>query len=159
MTGRAFTRSPGDDPGLWRDEAERRRHHTFVPVDLTLFDAPIDRNVLRYDPALTHLEMLVQPQLANPLRVTHDEYTHLERYLPVAPDVDDSARAVVASTYRDLSWTVDDVHARQPGWDLTCTAPGGHVMHIAARTAVNDRPTALLTQATCSRKSYEPETR
>ncbi|MCW6003775.1 EVE domain-containing protein [Micromonospora sp. CPCC 205371] len=159
VTGRTFTRSPGDDPGLWRDETERRRHHTFVPLDLTLFDAPIDRNMLRYDPALTNLEVLIQPQIANPLRVTHNEYTRLEQYFPVVPAVDDSARAVVARTYRDLGWTVEDVHARQPGWDLTCTGPGGHVIHLATRTAVNNRPTALLTQADADAAARDPNWR
>jgi hypothetical protein len=159
VTGRPLTRNPDDGAGLWLDEAERRRHNTFVPVDITLFDTPVDREVIRYDAALTNLEVLVQPQMANPLWVTRDEWACLERYLPVVPDADDNARAVVASTYRELGWTVDDRHAGHQGWDLACTAPSGHVVRIATRTASDDRPTALLTRADVDAAARDPHWR
>ncbi len=67
VTGGTFVQKPGPNPGLWLDEAERRRHKTFVPVDIALFEVPIDREVLRYNTDLSNLEVLVQPQMANPL--------------------------------------------------------------------------------------------
>ncbi|GAB3855752.1 hypothetical protein GCM10029963_51010 [Micromonospora andamanensis] len=159
VTGRTFIQDPDGDPGLWLDEARRRRYNTFVPVDIALFEVPIDREALRFDTALTNLEVLVQPKMANPLWVTCDEYARLERYLPVVPDTDDSARAVVACAYRDLGWIVDDVHARQPGWDLSCSAPGGQVLHIATRTAPGDRPRVLLTRADVDSAAHDPDWR
>lgn len=159
VAGRIFTQSPGHDPGFWLDEAERQRQTTFVPVDIALFDAPVDRDALRCDARLPNLEILRQPKMSNPLWVTRDEYARLERYLPVVAGPDDSARAIVASAYHDLGWQVDDVHTRWPGLDLVCTAPNGHVLHLATRAAPNDRPTALLTRADIDAAGRDPHWR
>jgi hypothetical protein len=130
-----------------------------VPVDIALFNAPGPPRGAAVR-CRTHQARDTRPtENGDPLWVSRDEYARLERYFPVVPDADDGARAVVASAYRDLGWNVDDVHARQPGRDLVCTAPGGHVLHIATRTASNDRPAAPLTKADLEAAARDPDWR
>ncbi|MDG4807650.1 hypothetical protein O7634_12895 [Micromonospora sp. WMMD1120] len=108
----------------------------WLPVDITLFSAPVPRTVLAEDPRLRSLEIIQNPRAANPQRVTADQLRTIGRYLdphvtatygPIA-----QARAIVAHRYRRKGWQVEP--STTDGSDLTCWQ-GAQVLQVVTRPA------------------------
>lgn len=59
--------------------------------------------------------------------------------------VEKAAMHLVAATYRDRGWTVEDVSARKVGWDLTARQAGAQ-LHLEVKGVSGSKPTILLTR-------------
>jgi hypothetical protein len=165
VTGRVQHEQPGKDPHLWLDEVRRQRSRHFIPIDVQLLPKPIPRHRLRADPRLSRMEVLRQPQMANPLLVTAAEIAALEDQLDLVPltvtvntsgagfgdaatraQVEVAAMKAVSRHYHRRGWEVDDVSKSNLGWDLDCTSPHGDVHHIEVKGVSGAGPSVLLTR-------------
>lgn len=118
----------------WRLRPPATVAATWMPVGITLFDAPIPRYVLAEDPRLRDLQILRTPVAGNPQRVTPHQLDVIERYLTPADTAtygpSAQARAVVIDEYRGKGWRVE--RSTESGWDLTCRR-GAQVLLVVAR--------------------------
>jgi hypothetical protein len=165
VTGEVGTRPVADNPGLWLDEQRQRRRRAFVPIELRLLGKPIPRSELRADPRLAGMEVLRQPQMANPLVVTRKELEAIDEFLEVSSDqitvgdagagfgdpttratVELAAMRVVAEHYIARGWTVDNVSSQNLGWDLTCSCEDGLVERVEVKGVSGATPAILLTR-------------
>ncbi|GAA1651196.1 protein NO VEIN domain-containing protein [Catellatospora bangladeshensis] len=177
ILGPAYHDDSPDESGLWIDEKRSSPSPYGVPVDIRLLSRPITRKTLKADPRLARMEVLRQPQMANPLFVTADELAALEEYLPPPRDVtvtasgagfgspanraavEQAAMDAVRSHYEDGGWTADDVSAQCLGWDLTCTSPTGTVHLVEVKGVSGAKPTILLTSNEARAAKQEPDWR
>lgn len=135
ITGLHRTAVGHEDP-YWINKAARPTAAKWIPVDISLFDAPVTRDTLAADTRLQDLQILRAPIVGNPQPVTADQLAVIERYLTptqaqtFGPSA--TARAIVTDNYRRAQWQVE--RTSSAGWDITC-ARDDQILHIAARSA------------------------
>jgi hypothetical protein len=78
VTGPCHT--DGDHGEYWLAPRPKPGSLHWLPVDITLFTAPVPRTVLFADPRLHSLEIYRTPKAGNPQRVTTDQLTVIGRY-------------------------------------------------------------------------------
>jgi hypothetical protein len=138
VTGRYQTdgHTDGDHDEHWLTSPCELGSLHWLPVNVTLFSAPVPRTVLAEDPRLRDLEVFTNPRAGNPQRVTTDQLTVIGRYLDhhatAAYGPTAQARAIVTDAYRNKGWEVET--ATTAGWDLTCRH-GAQVLRIVTRPA------------------------
>jgi len=137
VVGRVHVVTADGDPGLWLDADDGERGGFTVPVDLPIWQDPVPREALLADDRLRDLEVLRQPQLANPLFVTPEQLAVIEEYRSLPPlqvgvgsggagfgdpvsrvVVEKAAEDVVKRHYRRRGWKVEDVSKQNLGWTV-----------------------------------------
>ena len=69
--------------------------------------------------------------------------------------VEKAAIELVAATYRDRGWDVEDVSARKLGWDLTARRAGDE-LHLEVKGVLGTKPTILLTRNEHAKARTDP---
>lgn len=72
--------------------------------------------------------------------------------------VEKAAMDLVASTYREQGWRVQDVSARKVGWDITVRR-GAEEMHLEVKGVSGSKPTVLLTRNEHATAAADPSWR
>ncbi|MGY1829061.1 DUF3883 domain-containing protein [Geodermatophilus sp. SYSU D01180] len=139
-----------------------------VDVDIPLLTTPITHAELEAA-GIGDLEVQVQKQGPNPSWVSKEQLARLETLLPAWPEpaavgaagagssagagfgdaeqnkrVEMAAMRAVRDAYEGDGWEVEDVSARNCGWDLTCTSRR-QVAKVEVKGVRGARPAVILT--------------
>ena len=170
--------------GYWVDREQAAAVEWMVPTAIHILDQAdrLEADELRSVPALRDLEVFTSPQQSNPSWVSKDQLDALEKHLPSWPAPDavpttaisvggrgagfgdaetnrrvEMAAMAAVTAYLRTEWDahVQDVSARNMGWDLTATLPDDEEWHIEVKGVSGTRPVVLLTANECRAASAD----
>jgi hypothetical protein len=171
-TGPAYLRVDADDASdYWLDEERANRLEWAVDLDVDILPTPIAVDELKAVPELAGMELFRAPQMSNPIYISPEEMSALERRVGPWPEypgdapsaiivgptgaafgdplanqiVERAAMEQVMAHYRGLGFAVTDVSARKCGWDVTCTAPEHGELHVEVKGISGSKAVFLLT--------------
>ncbi|WP_406164539.1 protein NO VEIN domain-containing protein [Streptomyces sp. NBC_00996] len=172
VTGPAYLRVDADNASdYWLDEERADRLEWAVDLDVDILSTPIAANELRAIPELAGMELFRAPQMSNPIYLSPEEVSAVERRVGPWPEYpgDAPSAIIVGSTgagfgdplanhiveraamervmahYRDLGFAVTDVSDRKCGWNVTCTAPDHGELHVEVKGISGSKAAFLLT--------------
>lgn len=169
----AWMSDDNPDTGHWLDLRKMQKAEFSVPLNIELLPSPVSREQFKSDKILAGVEVIRQPQGSNPSFLTKREFASLWRLIsnwPDAPEdpgsvvtvgksgagfgnsetnaiVEERAMEAVRKHFQALGYLIEDVSAKNLGWDMTVSRNKGvDERHIEVKGVSGDTQKVLLTK-------------